>query len=271
MMNLQFFCPRWGMAHLPFEDFIRKVKDAGYDGVEMDLPFDEKEKIGYLYTLKQYDLLLIGQHWETVDADFETHKVNYEKRLRNLVTPQTLFINSQTGKDYYSFIENEALIKIADRISAESGVQIVHETHRGKFSFAAHVTKDYLRSIPQLQLTLDASHWCNVAETLLQDQQDAISLAIDRCFHIHARVGYSQGAQVPDPRDPLWKEALDTHVGWWKRVVAAKKTKGIETVTITPEFGAPPYMILLPDTHKPIIDQWEVNVFMMNYLKEVLI
>ena len=269
-MNLQFFCPRWGMAHLPFEEFLRKVKDAGYDGVEMDLPFDEKEKSGYLETLKQFDVLLIGQHWETVDKDFETHQVNYEKRLRNLVTPQTIFINSQTGKDYYSFEQNSTLIKIADRISQESSVQIVHETHRGKFSFAAHITKDYLNRIPQLQLTLDASHWCNVAETLLQDQQEAISLAIDRCFHIHARVGYSQGAQVPDPRDPLWKEALDTHVEWWKKVVAAKKSKGFNTITITPEFGAPPYMILLPGTHEPITDQWEVNVFMMNYLREEL-
>jgi len=259
------------MAHLPFDEFVRKVNAAGYDGVEMDLPFDEKEKKNFLDTLSQNKLLLIGQHWETVDTDFETHQVNYEKRLRNLVSPQTSFINSQTGKDYYSFEQNEILIKIADRISQESGLPIVHETHRGKFSFAAHITKDYLRRIPQLQLTLDASHWCNVAETLLQDQQEAISLAIDRCFHIHARVGYSQGAQVPDPRDPLWKEALDTHVAWWKMVVAVKKAKGIDTVTITPEFGAPPYMILLPGTHEPITDQWEVNVFMMKYLREVLI
>ena len=105
----------------------------------------------------------------------------------------------------------------------------------------------------------------------MQDQQEAISLAIDRCFHIHARVGYSQGAQVPDPRDPLWKEALDIHVQWWNKVVAVKKSKGIDTVTITPEFGAPPYMILLPGTHEPITNQWEVNVFMMNYLREILI
>jgi len=270
-MNLQFFCPRWGMAHLPFEEFVRKVKDAGYNGVEMDLPFDAQVKSNYLDILRENKLLLVAQHWETVDADFETHQVNYEKRLRNLVTPQTTFINSQTGKDYYSFEQNYALIKMADRISQESGVKIVHETHRGKFSFAAHITKDYLHKIPALQLTLDASHWCNVAETLLQDQQEAISLAIDRCFHIHARVGYSQGAQVPDPRDPLWKEALDIHVQWWKKVVAVKKSKGIDTVTITPEFGAPPYMILLPGTHEPITNQWEVNVFMMNYLKEVLI
>lgn len=258
------------MAHLPFEEFVRKVKEAGYDGVEMDLPFDEKEKTSFLETLRKYELLLIGQHWETVDADFETHLVNYEKRLRNLVTPQTIFINSQTGKDYFSFAQNEALIKIADAISKEHKLPVVHETHRGKFSFAAHITKDYLGRIPQLQLTLDASHWCNVAETLLHDQEDAILLAIDRCFHIHARVGYSQGAQVPDPRDPLWKEALDTHVNWWKKVVAVKKSKGIETVTITPEFGAPPYMILLPGTHEPITDQWKVNVFMMNYLREEL-
>ena len=58
--TIRFFCPRWGMAHLPFEDFVQKVKDAAYDGVEMDLPFDEKEKSGYLDTLKQYDLLLVG-------------------------------------------------------------------------------------------------------------------------------------------------------------------------------------------------------------------
>lgn len=269
-MQLQFFCPRWGMAHLPFSDFVSRVKQAGYDGVEMDLPFDEREKDNFLDILRRHELLFLGQHWETVDADFEAHQLNYEKRLRNLVTPQTIFINSQTGKDYYHFSQNEALINIAEKISAETGVRIVHETHRGKFSFAAHITREYLQKIPRLELTLDASHWCNVAETLLHDQRDALSLAIEHSFHIHARVGYSQGAQVPDPRDPLWKEALDTHVEWWKRVVAVKKSRGIETVTITPEFGAPPYMILLPGTHEPIIKQWEANVFMMNYLREVL-
>lgn len=48
-------------------------------------------------------LQLIAQHWETVDADFEKHLLNYKERLNNLAAANPRFINSQTGKDYYSF------------------------------------------------------------------------------------------------------------------------------------------------------------------------
>ena len=39
-------------------------------------------------------------------------------------------------------------------------------------------------------------------------------------------------------------------------------------LTITPEFGPPPYLVTLPFTQQPLTDQWAVNVFMMNLLKE---
>jgi len=39
-------------------------------------------------------------------------------------------------------------------------------------------------------------------------------------------------------------------------------------LTITPEFGPFPYMVSLPGTNEPIANQWEVNLFMMNLLKE---
>ena len=179
-----------------------------------------------------------------------------------------LFINSQTGKDYYSFEQNRQLIKSASRIAAATGVPVVHETHRGKFSFAAHVTHDYLQRLPGLRITLDISHWCAVAETLLHDQPAAIEAAVEHTDHIHARVGHTQGPQVIDPRAPEYAAALQFHLRCWDTIVDLKRKKGDAVFTITPEFGAPPYLHLFPYTQQPMVNQWDINIFMMKLLKE---
>jgi hypothetical protein len=220
--------------------------------------------------LDRYGLQLVAQHWETVTSDFDIHKTEYRQRLENLASARPLLINSQTGKDYFSFEQNSELIEIATKISQKYNIKIIHETHRGKFSFAAHVAAGYLKRIPTLQLTIDLSHWCTVAESYLADQQDAVKLALSRADHVHARVGFPEGPQVSDPRAPEWEEALRVHVGWWKEVIKQKEDEGEAFFTITPEFGPFPYMPVLPFTKQPVTDQWETNVYMMNYLKSAL-
>ncbi len=267
---LHFFCPRWGSEEIPFDQFLINVKDAGYDGVEMSLPFDVKQRTKIISAIEKYGLKLIAQHWETVDFNFDLHLINYQRHLENLASVNPLFINSQTGKDYYSMEENEVLIKAAAEISASTGVAIIHETHRGKFSFAAHVTKTYLEKIPSLQLCLDISHWCCVAETLLEDQQEAVELAIHHTHHIHSRVGFTEGPQVMDPRADEWRLVVEQHIAWWEQVVYKNTMEGKPT-TITTEFGPFPYLQHLPYTNTPIYDQWAVNVYMMRLLRSKLI
>ena len=175
-------------------------------------------------------------------------------------------IDSQTGKDFFSFEQNSRLLEVATKHEVLTGVPVCHETHRNKFTFAAHITLDYLLRIPTLRITLDASHWVNVAESYLTDQPEAMKLAIERTDHIHARVGYPEGPQVPDPRAQEWKEALDHHLQWWDDVIACKRKKQA-VMTITPEFGPYPYMVHLPYTDKPISNQWDINCFMMDTLR----
>ena len=110
-MELQFFCPHWGSEHMPFDEFAARVKNAGYDGVEMSLPFERLKKEAILEVLDNQGLLFIAQHWETVDSQIDHHTRAYEKRLRHLASAGPLFINSQTGKDYFSFDENNSLIQ----------------------------------------------------------------------------------------------------------------------------------------------------------------
>jgi len=266
-MKVKFFCPYWGSASLSYPLFFKKVKEAGYDGVEMSLPFNKTEKSDILSLLKEFELELVAQHWETLDSDPLLHKEVYKKHLYNLAEAAPLFINSQTGKDYFSFKDNAELIHISFQVGKETGVPVVHETHRGKFSFAAHITRQYLEKIPALELGLDLSHWCNVAESMLHDQQDTLDIALFHTRHIHARVGYAEGPQITDPRLPEWKETLNFHLSCWDKVYANFRRMKREYLTITPEFGPFPYMLHLPFTQMPVANQWEINLFMKELLE----
>ena len=267
-MKIAYFCPLWGSEAIPFEDFLNRVLVAGYDGVEMSFPLDEKERDQKAKLINSYGLKLIAQHWETVDADFTVHFKNFERRLRNLAATNPLFINSQTGKDYYTFDQNKELFDLANQVSKETGIPVLHETHRGKWSFAAHITKDYLERLPELKIALDISHWCVTAESFLDDQEEAVQTAIRATAHLHARVGYIEGPQVPDPRVAEWKSALEKHFSWWDQVIEKAAKEGKSYFTVTPEFGAPPYMVLHPKTGEPIVNQWEVNTWMMEAFKK---
>ena len=234
----------------------------------MNLPENKQEKQDLLKMLNDADLQLIAQHSETLEKDFERHKHNFTKRLYNLADANPKLINSQTGKDYYTFNENQELLKLANSISDETGIKIIHETHRGKFSFALHITNHFLDRLPWLRLTLDMSHWCNVSESLLEDQQESLELPISRTEHIHARIGFMEGPQVNDPRAPEWQEAKEAHLRVWDKVVERLKKEGRKEVTITPEFGPYPYMPQTPFERTPLTSQWEANIYMKDLLKE---
>lgn len=266
-MKINYLCPVWG-NELPFDDFVSRVKKAGFDGIEMTLPFDDiplrRQRIKSIFDA---GLLFVGQHWETVTLDFVQHKNEYVRRLHNLADGNPLLIDSQTGKDFFTFEQNMELVKLAHAFTKDTGVHVVHETHRGKFTFAAHITEQFLLADPDLRIGADFSHWCNVAESLLENQESALSLAISRADHIHARVGFSEGPQIPDPRAAEWTDVLDRHLGWWDRIVDRASSEGREVLCITPEFGPYPYMTILPNSKSPIADQWDINVFMMKLLR----
>lgn len=264
-MKIKFYAPEWGNT-LPFDTFCKNVKAVGYEGVEMALPFEPIEKQEILGTLRKYKLELIGQYWQSFERNLDEHAQNYEKYLRNLIEAKPVFINCQTGKDYFNFEQNKRLFDLATELSKQSGIKIIHETHRGKSLFAAHITQEYLTQLPNLRITLDISHWCNVHESLLADQQEAVNLAIAHTDHIHSRIGHTEGPQVNDPRANEWEEVLETHLEWWDKVVETHEKNGTN-LTITPEFGPSPYMPTLPFTQMPLANQWEINVYMMNLLK----
>ncbi len=267
-MKIRFICPLWGSAQLPIEQFCEQVAAAGYDGVEAPVPTGNRPQSRKVVSaIQSARLVWVAQHWETADSDVEQHIVKFKERLSWQAEFEPAFINSQTGRDWFSFDQNRRVIDAARAVEEESGVKIIYETHRGKFSFCAQATRAFLEAYPDMRLTADFSHWCNVSESLLEDQQDAVSLAIARTDHIHARIGWQEGPQINDPRAPEWKDIVEVHLGWWDRIVEAHRLSG-QDLTITPEFGPYPYMPTLPFTRQPVASQWDINEYMMNLLKK---
>ena len=267
-MKVEFFCPYWGSEHLDHISFFEKIKDAGYDGAEIILPYDDQVKHRITEIAKKLDLKIIALWGGVIDGNFEQSIKTYEEHLRNACSINPLFVNIQTGKDHYTFEQNVKFLHLANKIGEEIGVKILHETHRGKFSYAAHLMPKYFKEFSELRITADFSHWCSVAESLLEDQEEHISLAIERSDHIHARVGFSEGPQIPDPRTPEWQTTVETHIAWWDKIIERRKSEGSSVTTITPEFGPFPYMTKMPYTGMPITSQWDVNLYMKNILNE---
>lgn len=269
-MTIEFYYPRWGSEHLSWDDFLKKIKEAGFTGVEYALgsTISTEELKSITQKIKDNGLKLILQHFDTYESDFQKHYKAYANWFELVKPIEVVKINSQTGKDFFSFEQNNQLIALAEKFGLENGIEICHETHRNKFSFACHITKPFLEYNSDLKITLDVSHWVNVAESYLEDQTESMEMALSRTEHIHARVGHTQGPQITDPRAPEWEEALNQHLQWWDKIVKRKKLNNDKTVTVTTEFGPPPYMVVLPFTTTSIVSQWDINLYIKELLKE---
>ena len=268
-MDINFYCPIWGSEHLPLAEFLRRAKAAGYDGVEMNIPYDDEYGHRLRDGLREYGLKLICQQYLTPNggspADYERRLVRY---LNHLADFEPVLLNCHTGRDHFSFEDNCRLIETAESVARERGVKLTHETHRGRFSFSAFATRPYLERFPDLRLTADFSHWCCVSESYLEDQPESLALAIGRADYLHARIGHDQGSQVTHPGAPEVVTARDAHLGWWDRIIENQRAGGTPVFNICCEFGPVPYLPVVPFTGVPLAGQWDNNLYMKRLLTE---
>jgi sugar phosphate isomerase/epimerase len=267
-MDILIFAPHWGSNDLAPQVFIDRVREAGFDGIEMSLPLDPSQRDDWTARIAAAGLHLIAQQWETVfHPEFTEHKQALARYLTNACAARPLFVNSHTGRDIYSPQQNLELLALASDIAAQHGVQVYHEIHRSRFSGHPMLLLPYLNQLPALELTADLSHWCCACESLLQDQPHTLEAALPRARHIHARVGHAQGPQVSDFRAPEWSAELAAHLAWWDRIVDLRHGAGATRMTITPEFGPAPYTVSLPYGGALVSDPWEQNVAMLELLR----
>lgn len=268
-MKLIFGKSKWEMWNDRLDVFLQRVKADGFEATEIYLGSLGEPPSEIAATHESYGLALVGQIL-TQGGSYQEHLRSLEQQFAFAVECGPALINSHTGRDIFSFEENLTLFRRAVELSRQAGIPYLVETHRGRPTYSAIETRKYLEALPDLRITADFSHWMVVHESGLHDQGQNLELAIARSRYIHARVGYAEGPQVPDPRAPEWQGAVDDHVRLWQRIIDAREAAGDEHLFITPEFGPPSYMHTLPFTNQPVADAWEINVYMRDFLREAL-
>ncbi len=263
--QLLILATNWGFSG-GWSEFCKKAKQTGYDGVEVWFQSEAKDRDELAKALQE-NSLRIGFVLGGSDKEYKKHFQQFRESVEGALHFKPMYINCHSGRDYFSFEENKSFMDLTGSLSRSSGVPMYHETHRSRTLYAGPVARQFMEKIPELRLTFDVSHWCNVHESLLEDQPETLALAISRADHIHARIGHPEGPQVNDPRAPEWKKAGDAHFSWWDRIVETKKKEG-RRMTILTEFGPVDYMPALPYTRQPLGNQWEINAYMMDILRK---
>jgi hypothetical protein len=273
-MKLKLFKQLWGHQG-SISDAADQIAAAGFDGIEGPLPTEPEARRKSIDVLGERDLLYIaeisttGYATPTPGSTVADHLDAFERILAASLDARPIFFSSMAGSDLWRFAESVEFLTKAHAIVERYGVRVGFETHRSRSLFHPVITRELLREVPPIELTLDFSHWCVVTERLVLDElPDVLALCAERVLHIQPRIGYDQGPQVPDPRAPEYQRAVEAHFRWWRALWEGQRRRGFETITMTPEFGPDGYLHLEPFTQKPVADIWELNCWTGGRLRE---
>lgn len=266
-MKILILSPQWGHEHMPIDLFLDKIRLVGYDGIDTWIPENPKDKKVLFDYLQKYEMPIVTHQHRASGNTFDEFKRSFLRNLQECAEPSPVLINSHTGRDWFTLQQHLELIDIAQNFSDKTGINIAHETHRGRMGYSPQSTAELLKH-REYNITADLSHWTCATESLLENFQQTLDATLPHVRHVHARVGFENGPQVTDPRAPEWKYTLDAFLNWWDRIVAINSAANQKVLTFTTEFGPPPYMPVIPFENKPIADQFEINCFMKDLLCE---
>lgn len=254
-MKLHIFRHLWGVDPPWDQDFV-EFAQKGYHGVEVPLSL-VKDIPAFVNGLSAHGFQCIPMIF-TSGQSVEEHIASFRTQVHDALVLKPTLINSQSGVDAFTLEQSRQFFRDALRIEAEAGVPIAHETHRGRILFNPWITAQLLDDFADLKLCCDFSHWVCVSERLIDDQIDVIRGCAKRAIHVHARVGYPEGPQVPDPRAPEYAAFVEAHERWWDIIWETQANDGQAVSTLTAEFGPPPYLHTLPHTNVPVADLREI-------------
>tara|TARA_R110002072_G_scaffold977_14_gene8086 strand:- start:1314 stop:2186 length:873 start_codon:yes stop_codon:yes gene_type:complete len=264
-MQLRNFKTLWGHT-TSIEDAALLAKAANFSGLEAPAVHAAPGHLPALANaLAEHELEWIqeictaGSYVPRRHASVSEHLEDLEAQILMGKPLAPRFVNVMGGCDAWPVATSVEFFKAAMDIADKHGVLCSFETHRGRSFYCPWSTAAVLEQLADIRITCDFSHWVVVCERLMDSEWDAIELAAQHAHHVHSRVGYDQGPQVPHPAAPEYAEALASHQRCWEEVWAAQRERGYQETTMTPEFGPDGYLHHLPFTNAPIADLWDIN------------
>lgn len=272
-MELKLFKTLWG-HHGTLNSAIEEALHAKFDGIEGPAPTDKNAlaqfKSAMSYTGLDYiaEITTAGSYVPDRHATLAQHVESFKYKLDKSMALNPLFITCLGGCDAWPENQSINFFGQAMAVAKDAGITVSFETHRGRSFFNPWTTERIVEQLPEIRLTCDFSHWCVVCERLMDSEIETIKKLAPHAHHVHARVGYDQGPQVPNPAAPEYQSELKAHQSWWEIIWQSQNQRGYDVTTMTPEFGPDGYLHLMPFSKEPVADLWEINQWMAKTERE---
>ena len=272
-MKLKLFKTLWGHDGT-LTSAIEQAVQADFDGIEGPAPENTADAQRLKRMLDDAGLLSIaeittaGSYVPQRRASLQDHIDSFSAKLEHSLQLDPLFITCLGGCDAWPEEQSLEFFTRCIELATTAGIAVSFETHRSRSLFNPWITQRIVERLPEILLTVDFSHWCVVCERLMDTELDVIDAIADNVQHIHARVGYDQGPQVPDPRAPEYEYALRAHQNWWQLIWQSQLKRQFRTTTMTPEFGPDGYLHEAPFSREPVADLWQLNQWMAEEEKQ---
>lgn len=273
MQKLLVYQSTWAMerqrpdgAEWPLDRQLEMVRDAGFDGVAMDV---------------QADL----DYATTVNAFLRAHGMScmsetYPDSLDQLATvidrvarlEATDHINVLPGPRPYTVAECVPFLEGVRRLAEDATVPVYVETHRNFMTTDLFFTLQLLDCFPDLKLTADLSHYVvgrEFAWPIDQHNRALMHRILDNAWALHGRVASREQVQI-QISFPHHKEWLDLFMGWWEYGIREwrKRAPADATLTFTCELGPPEYAITGADGYE-LSDRWLEAQTLKDMIREV--
>jgi sugar phosphate isomerase/epimerase len=266
-MKIKIFKTLWGHTG-SLDDAIVSCRKYDFDGIEGQPPDTTSGRHQFTKSLEAAGLDYIaeictaGSYVPDRQAAPADHLNSFRHQAQAALECTPLFLTVIAGCDAWDTGQSVDFFGEAIALAENLGVTAAFETHRSRSFFNPWTTRDILRQLPALKLTCDFSHWCVVCERLIGTEPEVLALCAARAHHVHARVGYDQGPQVPHPAAPEFHSPLAAHEQWWSQIWHSQLSRGMPVSTLTPEFGPDGYLQCRPFTGEPAADLAEINAWM---------
>jgi len=266
-MNLHLYKTLWGHQGT-LADAIRACDKQKWAGIEGPAPAEPAKQREFSAMLRDAGLEFIaeictaGGYVPRRLASLADHLESLRRGAEDALECHPQFLTVIGGCDAWATNESVDFFQSAMASARSLGVPVCFETHRSRSLFNPWIAQAILMRLPEMELTCDFSHWCVVCERLVDTEPEILALCAQRARHVHARVGYAQGPQVPHPAAPEYAEALAAHEQWWRQIWEIQIARGMAACTMTPEFGPDGYLHTDPFTGVPVAELDPINAWM---------
>jgi hypothetical protein len=208
---------RPGVAELPVAERFDRVRDAGFDGMAIDLgAMDIAAARAVTPEFRRTGLasLLTAFPRSIEELRPALHLA------KDIGSPFVIVVGQVMPLAVPDMVE---AIKAWMTISDEEGVPVQFETHRNCITNDLFSTLLLLDAIPDMRLSADLSHYVvdrEMMQPISLDYQGYVGRVLDRSDSFQGRVANRCQVQLPlhFPQHRVW---IDTFLDWWRRGFAS--------------------------------------------------